>query len=200
MTKPKKKKSEKTESLRVLDKAYEIRSTVENMLLKDFGYDEDKAIRKVQYLAKINHISEDKVEEWIENRVDRDVAYHHWYIKQERSFVLQLARDITTNLVAANSIYPTRMSEYDERRVRMDRSIEACRELEKELQHISAELPVDHNRYTKIGVDLDDLITKIKNLRKSDNRFLKHIPNESMQDFFVWLVHLVEENGGKSVT
>jgi hypothetical protein len=71
----------------------------------------------------------------------------------------------------ANSIYPTTREELIERRIHQDRAIGHCAQLEQNLFAVIMELPVDHNRYTRIAKDIEYEIHLLKQWRKSDARF-----------------------------
>ena len=64
-------------------------------------------------------------------------------------------------------------NEFQERRLELDRAIECCGKLEDELQYIAETLFADKNKYSDIMLNLNAIETKIKNLRQSDNRFLR---------------------------
>lgn len=82
---------------------------------------------------------------------------------------------IASHLRAANTIWPTYMNEFLERRLEMDRAMECCNQLQDELQYIAEVLPADKNKYTGIVLDVQAEFETIKALRQSDNRFLKKI-------------------------
>ena len=98
-----------------------------------------------------------------------------WFIKRERDYVADLCRGIASHLRAANTIWPTYMNEFRERRLELDRAMMCCNQLQDELQYIAETLPADKNKYMAIVLDIDHLFNVIKALRQSDNRFLKHI-------------------------
>lgn len=67
------------------------------------------------------------------------------------------------------------MSEFEERRLEMDRALVCCNKLQDELQYIAETLPADKNRYMAIVLEVEKEFEMIKALRQSDNRFLKHL-------------------------
>ena len=70
------------------------------------------------------------------------------------------------------------MSEFEERRLEMDRAIADCNELQQELQYIAEVLPSDKNKFMNIVLEVDSLHNMIKKLRQSDNRFLQQDTKE----------------------
>ena len=102
-------------------------------------------------------------------------SFSSWFIKRERDRVADFCQGITEHLRAANTIWPTYMNEFEERRLEMDRALVCCNKLQDELQYIAETLPADKNKYMNIVLDIQNLFEKIKALRHSDNRFLKKI-------------------------
>lgn len=97
-------------------------------------------------------------------------------IEKERDEVLRLSRGISAHLRAANTISPVNMSEFEERRLQLDKALECCNVLQDELNYIAKVLPADKNKYTRIVLKLEKDFNLIKKLRQSDNgRFLPHI-------------------------
>ena len=54
---------------------------------------------------------------------------------------------IMEHLRAANTIWPTNISEFEERRLEMDRVLVSCNKLQDELQYIAETLPTDKNKF-----------------------------------------------------
>lgn len=106
---------------------------------------------------------------------DLEADRNIWFIKRERDIVHQLCRGISQNLRMANTIFPMYMVEFKERRLRLDQALEYCNALQDELQYIAETIPADKNKYMNICLDLKKLFNYIKELRQSDNRFLKAI-------------------------
>ena len=168
-------KSKREQSkLQVVSDAYKIRKKLTDELLRDFGYKEKDVVKKYEHLGQ-KMIAPEQREDWVNAQVDRTLTFNQWFIHHEREVVLDLAREIPLNLVAANSIFPVNMTEFEERRLCLDRALQACNKLQQELQYIVETLPVDVNKYTNIVLEVEEEYHKIKALRKSDNRFLKYI-------------------------
>ena len=86
-----------------------------------------------------------------------------------------LSRDIPLHLRAANSIWPSCQLELDARRLELDKAIAACWMLMDELQYVAETLPADFNKFTKLALKIEELVNKIKALRKSDAKRFKQM-------------------------
>ena len=105
----------------------------------------------------------------------REERFNSWLIKEECRTVAVKGADLTGSLRTANTIWPTYMSEYTERRVYMDRAIAACNVLQDELQYIAESVYSDKNKFTALVLEIETLFKKIKSVRQADNRFLKEL-------------------------
>ena len=81
-----------------------------------------------------------------------------------------LASMLTSNVRAANSIYPTTLHEYEQRRDYQNTAIVNCEQLLKELQRIVEIFEVDVNLYSRYVKAIDREIGLIKKWRQRDNR------------------------------
>ena len=168
-------KSKRGESkLEAMHKAYQIRTRILQELMLSFGYSEKK---QEEHLAKVtSYIRDPEEREAQKSRLrEREDDFHNWIIEKERDDILKPCKAIITHLTRANSIYPSYMSEFEERRLEMDRAIADCNELQQELQYIAEVLPSDKNKFINIVLEVDSLHNMIKKLRQSDNRFLQHL-------------------------
>ena len=139
-----------------------------------FGYSQK---RLEAHIKKMTAFIEDDLEREKMSNTIREVedSFSSWFIKRERDRVADFCQGITEHLRAANTIWPTYMNEFEERRLEMDRALVCCNKLQDELQYIAETLPADKNKYMNIVLDVQNLFEKIKALRHSDNRFLKKI-------------------------
>ena len=168
-------KSKRSESkLEAVHKAYGIRSRITQELLLSFGYSQKKLEKHVQKVTAYIH---DPEEREMKAKVIRELEqdFDLWIIKQEREDVLKYCKGIVQDLIAANTIYPNYASEFEERRLEMDRAMECCNQLQQELQYLAEVLPADKNKYMSIALEVKGEFEMIKALRQSDNRFLKHL-------------------------
>lgn len=82
----------------------------------------------------------------------------------------RLTDDLLLNIKIANSIYPTCMAEWEERRVAMGKAIGACYAILTNLQRILTRLRVPDGKYTMDVRNIMRMINSLKAWRKSDNR------------------------------
>ena len=139
-----------------------------------FGYSQKKLEAHVQ---KMTSYVQDPEERDKMSKAIREVEdnFASWFIKRERDRGADFCQGITEHLRAANTIWPTNISEFEERRLEMDRALICCNKLQDELQYIAETLPADKNKYMNIVLEVQALFDMIKKLRQSDNRFLKKL-------------------------
>ena len=124
------KKSERKESkLQTIHNAYMIRMAVTNLAENNF------------------YITFSKIEEKINNRIkgldekeqirikENMYKFYRNQINRVSDNVIELATGISRHLRIANTIFPTYMSEFEERRIEMDRAMACCNALQDELQY-----------------------------------------------------------------
>lgn len=148
-------------------------------LLADFGFSKMKSENSIERLkTKCPDISPERLQEKL-TRLD---SFLEWFIPDERKVIIELIRDITWNIVSANSIYPTNETEYQNRRIFHNNSIIGLRRLEQELQMCIEILPVDINKYTPFAIDINSEISLIEAVKKSDKkRFRSLVSNNEIQ-------------------
>ncbi len=169
---PKNKRSES--KLEALHRAYELRRKITAELMATFGYSQKKLEAHVQ---KMTAYVQDPEEREKMSKAIRELAdgFDSWFIRRERDRVADFCQGITEHLRAANTIWPTYMAEFQERRLEMDRALVCCNKLQDELQYIAEVLPADKNKYMNIVLEVQAEFDMIKALRQADNRFLKSI-------------------------
>lgn len=119
------KKSERKESkLQTIHNAYMIRMAVTNLAENNF------------------YITFSKIEEKINNRIkgldekeqirikENMYKFYRNQINRVSNNVVELATGISRHLRIANTIFPTYMSEFEERRLEMDRAMACCNALQ----------------------------------------------------------------------
>ena len=139
-----------------------MRKAVTDLLLRDFGYDLDKAVKKVETTFGGRPYEE---------LMEKNIAFAEWFIADERKVIVDCLRSITEEVYVANSIYPTYREELIERRVHQDRAVGQCYRLTQELQYAIETLPVDVNKYLRFAEMIQTEINLLKGWRKSDNKF-----------------------------
>lgn len=164
------KKSERKESkLQTIHNAYKIRIAVTKLAENDFYINNSKVENII--IEKIKRFPEEEQEK-IKKRTYR---YFEQQLQRSTNIVIELATGISRHLRIANTIFPTYMTEFEERRIEMDRAMSCCNALQDELQYIGDCLYADLNKYTNLVLFIQKEFNMIKALRQSDNRFLKNI-------------------------
>ena len=150
-----------------------MRKEVTDLLLRDFGYDLDKAVKKVETTFGGRPYEELSPDEKVryEKLMEKNTAFAEWFIADERKVIVDCLRNITEEVYVANSIYPTYREELVERRVHQDRAVGQCYRLTQELQYAIETLPVDVNKYLRFAEMIQTEINLLKGWRKSDNKF-----------------------------
>ena len=99
-----------------------------------------------------------------------DFSRYRYLMLNYKNRIDQLASMLTSNVRAANSIYPTTLHEYEQRRDYQNPAIVNCEQLLKELQRIVEIFEVDVNLYSRYVKAIDREIGLIKKWRQRDNR------------------------------
>lgn len=163
------KKSERRESkLQTVHNAYKIRTAVTKLAENNFFFDLNKINEVVEQNTK--NIQDEKLKEKAKKRI---YQYFNNQILRITDRVINAACEINEHLRVANTIFPTYMSEYEERRLELDRAMGCCNILQDELQYAGECLYADLNKYTYIVIEIQKEFNMIKKLRQSDNRFIK---------------------------
>jgi len=167
------KSKRKDSQFEVFHHLYKMRKDITDLLLRDFGYSEHKALKSLEKKfggRTYEQLSEaEKVQ--YDRRKQRDEAFSAWFIIDQRKAIVDSLRAITSYVYRANSIYPMYMEELIERRVYQDKAIGECYALTQELQYAIETLPVDVDKYLPFGEMIQTEINLIKGWRKSDNKF-----------------------------
>lgn len=160
---------------------YKMRKEITDLLLRDFGYDLERADSKVLKMFGGKPYEELTPEE--KARYDKvkakNEAFAEWFIYDERQVVVDCLRTIGEEIFVANSIYPICMEELIERRIRQDRAVGQCYRLTQELQYAIETLPVDVNKYLRFADLIQTEINLLKGWRKSDNKFKRAISDSA---------------------
>lgn len=171
----------KSSQFEVFHHFYKTGKEITDLLLRDFGYDLERAEKRVAKLFGGKPYEELTPEEKV--RYDKlkakNEAFDNWFIEDERKCIVDCLREITKEVFTANSIYPTVMEELVERRLCQDRAIGQCYRLTQELQYAIETLPVDVNKYLRFADMIQTEINLIKGWRKSDNKFKRAISDSA---------------------
>ena len=175
-------KSKRKESqFEVFHHLVKMRKEVTDLLLRDFGFDADKAAKKTTktFGGKMYEELSDSEKERYDKLTKRNAAFTEWFILDERKVIIDCIRAITEETFVANSIYPTCTEELIERRLHQDRAIGECYRLTQELQYAIETLPVDVNKYLRFADMIQTEINLLKGWRKADNKFKRAISDSA---------------------
>ncbi|MBS6180582.1 MAG: hypothetical protein KH921_07315 [Erysipelotrichaceae bacterium] len=104
-----------------------------------------------------------------------DFSKYRYLMQNYKTRIDQLASQLTNNIRAANSIYPTTMHEYEQRRDYQNSALVNCEQLIKELQRVVEIFEVDINLYSRYITAIDREIGLIKKWRQRDNKIKTHL-------------------------
>lgn len=106
---------------------------------------------------------------------EENFAKYRYLMQNYKSRIDQAASLLISNVRAANSIYPTSMREYEQRRDYQNRALVNCEQLINELQRVVEIFEVDLNVYKRYTQAIDREIGLIKKWRQRDNRIKSHL-------------------------
>lgn len=176
------KSKRKASQFEVFHHFYKMRKEVTDLLLRDFGFDLERAIKNISKKffggRPYEELTPEEKDRY-DKLVEKDIAFAEWFIKDERQAVVDCLRSIGEEVFTANSIYPTYMEELVERRLHQDRAIGQCYRLTQELQYAIETLPVDVNKYLRFAEMIQTEINLLKGWRKSDNKFKRAISDSA---------------------
>lgn len=104
-----------------------------------------------------------------------DFAKYRYLMTNFKTRIDQLASQLTSNVRAANSTYPTTMREYEHRRDYQNNALVNCEQLIKELQRVVEIFEVDLNTYGRYVKAIDREIGLIKKWRQGDNKIKSYL-------------------------
>ena len=106
-----------------------------------------------------------------------DFERYRYLMYNFKNRIDHLASSITSNVRAANSLYPTTMHEYEQRRDYQNAAIVNCEQLLKEIQRVVEIFEVDINIYKNYVNAIDREIGLIKKWRQRDNKIKSSLHN-----------------------
>ena len=148
------------QEFKTITNANKIRFVFTNVMFRNFWIkDETNVIRK-EYKKRLED--------------DYMIDDFQWLLDEEKKIITIMLANLTTNITAANSIYPQNENELKGRRTYQNRAICNLYELKTELQYIVQVFNVDSNKYIEYSDMIDEEIGYIKNWRKSNKKFRKN--------------------------
>lgn len=103
-----------------------------------------------------------------------DFSKYRYILNNSKNRINQIASLLTSNVRAANSLYPTSLHELECRRDYQNFAIVNCEQLINELQRIVDIFEVDINVYSRYIKAITKEIELIKRWRQQDNRLKVH--------------------------
>lgn len=139
----------------------ELHALLTELMQRNFG------IRDLDNLVRIRYAygKDDK----------EDFAKYRYLMQNFKSHIDHIAFLLTSNVRAANTLYPTSLHEYERRRDYQNDAITNCEQLIKELQRIVEVFEVDINIYGKYIEAIDREIGLIKKWRQKDNKIKTYL-------------------------
>ena len=90
----------------------------------------------------------------------------------------ELTDTLLYHIKIANSIYPTCMTEWEERRTSMGKAIGTCYAILTHYQRIMMRLRIPDNKYVSYITDIERMINSLKAWRKSGNKIKTTLENK----------------------
>lgn len=176
----------KPSQFEVFHHLYKLRKEITDLLLRNFAYDSDKSTKRLlKKFGKetIEELSDDQKVTYEKLKVKAE-SFDKWFVESEREVIVNCLRQITKEVYLANSIYPTEefKNELEERQLHQSLAIGYCYDLVQELQYAIETLPVDINKYTHFGNEIQTQINLIRGWKKSDRKRFR-VTSDSAANF-----------------
>ena len=156
-------------------KLKQIRATITELAINDFGYDKERLEKKIQRFEETLQDNDRKAEIVARMRKKNETFYAD-FVEEETVETRRILREAVELFELGNSIFPSgeaRLAEFCERRKLIDLAIGKMYCLKQELQYIADTLPGDKNRYENIAKEIKAEVSLMKGVRQSANKFLK---------------------------
>lgn len=151
----------KKSKLEAVDYSIKLHDMLREFMQRNFGIKDLEQFVRVRYAY-----GKDNTENF---------SKYHYLMETHKREVDHLATLLTNNTIAANSTYPTTMSEYETRRSYQNAAIVNCQQINKELQRVVETFEVDVNTHRRYVKAIDHEINLIKRWRQSDNKILSYL-------------------------
>lgn len=167
--------------------ARKMRRDITALFLRDFGVrnlkvnkknflDQDLMEKVVEDYPRMSYFFNKYTKMEEEFRAAEVVSeYPTWLVFRFRDEVMDYLKQLMDNITMADTIYPTTMEQYTERKKYQTMAIGNCEQLIQCFQYIIEVLPVDANKLIPYIDMITSEINHLKVWRKSTNKFLKSI-------------------------
>ena len=188
MSVPKGKRKES--QFEVIKNFYKLRKEITDLLLRDFGYSQNKYEKRLEKLfgGKPYEELNEKQKEHYNKKLSINNGFEEWFVAYQRDTVMECIKKATEYIFTANSIYPSILEELNERRIYQDKAIGQCYRLLQELQYTIETLPVDIEKYTRFSDMINKEIDLLKGWRKADDLLLNMFKNLIDDELALWLL------------
>ena len=164
----------KLSSMEFYKTAINIRKSITEWLLKDFGV-VGKPFSVKRVIKNIDEEDEKIIDDiFLKYGVNPNKQfqneYPEWFVDFERDIIIKILHEMIANITSANSIYAVHDFEFDLRREYQDKAITNFYQLYQELQYITSIFKTDLNKYVEILDLIDKEVDLIKGWRQSDNK------------------------------
>lgn len=145
---------------------------ITDLLLRDFGFSADKAMKNLQ-----RRIAQKPLEEYTDDQMKhfektalRIDGFDEWFIASMRERIFDCLMQIGDNLMYANNIYPSCPEESTERRIHQERAIALLYRLTQLIQTAVEILPTKKDAAFQVAGEISREIELIRGWRKYDNK------------------------------
>lgn len=166
--------------------AINIRAELTRWLMRDFG--EKKHPKNIAHTIKDVTPDETKIINDIFEKHGKGLnkefvcEYPQWFIDAERKIIIETMWQMVSGIIAANSVYPALMAEWEQRRFRQNEAIAAVRHLFYELEYIARLFPQNLNYFEKLLDSLEREEHLLKGWRQSDNKSRRKVAEKLKKD------------------
>jgi hypothetical protein len=181
-----KKKDRKQTSLEFVENFRKIKKAITLLIFDNFGCnikEVHRGISKRCFNGVSYHDLSDKQKAKYNDIYNSSMQIYRWFIIQQRACIKQTLDDITENIRMANSIYPTTDEELAERRGFQNEAIGKCFVLLDNIQNVAEVLPVNMNRYTPIGLAIEDEISLLILWKRANHKIKTALSTNSSTNF-----------------
>lgn len=166
----------KPNNFNTFNHALDLRLTITELLLRDFGL----KVKKENILKLKNSSISEEDNAIIESLFDKyryepvcESEFPSWFVENNRKVLMNLCNDLISHISHANSIYPVYKSEYFQRRNLQNLAIGDCENILQEFTYAIDILPLDINKFMPIVDMIEKQIALLKGWRKSDASLLE---------------------------
>ena len=153
-----------------------LRDEVTKFVMNQFGFSKEKYARQIEKYRDA-HKQDPNADEIVARYVAKCEFFKERFMPREYDRVLDLMAEMDSYFTMGNSIFPSetpaKFFEWLMRRIYINIAISKAYVLKREINYVIRVLPVDINKYYGWAKKIDHIVSLMKGVRQSDNRFLK---------------------------